>query len=63
MRFIRPKIIGKLQIKEMRAGNLAVINEIKNPPNKIIIVCDSFKDGLEIIQKLKESKTGDILYF
>ena len=35
----RPKIIGTLKIEKMMAGNWAVKNDIKNPPNKIIIPC------------------------
>jgi hypothetical protein len=63
MRFIRPKIIGTLKIQRMMAGNLAVMNDIKNSPNKIIIVCDSISDGEEIIRKIKEAKYGDVLHF
>jgi hypothetical protein len=47
----------------MRAGNLAVINDIKNPPNKIIIQCRSKEHGEEIIQAIKEAKPGDRLFF
>ena len=63
MRFVKPKIIGTLKIQKMMAGNWAVINDIKNAPNKIIIPCSSIKEGEEIIEKIKNSKTGDILYF
>jgi hypothetical protein len=63
MRFVRPKIIGTLKIQRMMAGNLSVINDIKNAPNKIRIVCDSLEHGEEIIKILKESKPGDILHF
>lgn len=63
MAFVRPKIIGTLKIQKMMAGNLAVINDIKNSPNKIIIVCDSIAHGEEIIKKIKEAKFGDVLHF
>lgn len=62
MHLIRPKILGTLKIEKMRAGNLAVINDIKNPPNKIIITCRSKEHGEEIIKLLKESKAGDLLH-
>lgn len=45
------------------AGNLAVMNDIKNAPNKIIIQCDSKQHGEEIINRIKEAKFGDILHF
>jgi len=40
----------------MMSGTLAVINDIKNPPNKIIIPCSSIEDGEEIIEKIKNKK-------
>lgn len=63
MSFIRPKIIGTLKIQKMMAGNWAVINDIKNAPNKIIIPCRSIEEGQQIIEKIKNAKYGDILYF
>jgi hypothetical protein len=63
MRFVRPKIIGTLKVCKMMAGNLAVMNDIKNAPNKIIIQCDSKQHGEEIINQIKEAKFGDILHF
>jgi hypothetical protein len=63
MRLVRPKIIGTLKIARMMAGNLSVINDIKNAPNKIRIVCDSFEHGEEIIERIKQAKPGDILHF
>lgn len=62
MRFIRPKIIGTLKINIMMSGTLAVINDIKNAPNKIIIPCYSKEHGEEIINKIKNAKFGDILH-
>ncbi len=62
MQFIRPKIIGTLKIQKMLAGNLAVINDIKNPPNKIIIQCRSKEHGNEIIEQIKAAKPGDMLF-
>ncbi|MFZ5554613.1 MAG: hypothetical protein ACOZCO_15945 [Bacteroidota bacterium] len=62
MHIIRPKIIGTLKIEKMMAGNLAVMNDIKNPPNKIIIPCRSFEHGEEIIKKIKESSPGDLIH-
>jgi hypothetical protein len=59
MLFKRPKIIGTLRIRQMMAGNLAVMNDIKNAPNKIIIQCRSIEHGEEIIDKLKGAKFGD----
>lgn len=61
MQLIRPKVIGTLKLQKMMAGNLAVINDIKNPPNKIIIKCRSKKHGEEIIQILKEAKPGELI--
>lgn len=63
MQFIRPKIIGTLKIQKMMAGNLAVINDIKSTPNKIIIPCRDKEHGLEIIELIKSAKPGDKLYF
>ena len=60
---IRPKIIGTLKIEKMMAGNLAVINDIKNPPNKIIVHCRSIEHGEEIIATIKKGKFGDLLLF
>jgi hypothetical protein len=47
----------------MMAGNLAVKNDIKNAPNKIVVQCSSYEHGEEIIKKIKESKAGEILHF
>jgi len=63
VKITRPKIIGTLKIKVMMAGNLAVVNDIKNAPNKIIVQCTSYEHGEEIISKIKESKTGETLHF
>lgn len=63
MKFIRPKIIGTLSIKTMMAGNIAVINDIKSTPNKIVIPCRSKEHGEEIIATIKEAKEGELLYF
>ena len=63
MRFIRPKIIGTLKIEKMMAGNWAVVNDIKNAPNKIIIPCKSIEEGKQIIEKIKKTKAGETLYF
>ncbi|RIJ42475.1 hypothetical protein [Pontibacter oryzae] len=62
MKLIRPKIIGTLKIEKMMAGNLAVLNEIKNSPNKIVIPCRSVEHGKEIINKIKKSKPGEVIY-
>ncbi len=62
MKLIRPKIIGTLKIEVMMAGNLAVKNDIKNAPNKIIVQCRSYEHGEEIITKIKEAKPGEILH-
>lgn len=63
MKFTRPKLIGTLKVKVMMAGNLAIINDIKNAPNKIIIQCDSMEQGEEIIEKLKAAKFGEVINF
>lgn len=63
MRFIRPKIIGTLKIKKMMAGNWAVTNGIKNPPNKILIPCKTKEEGNDIIKKIINAKTGEELFF
>lgn len=62
MRFTRPKIIGTLSICRMMAGNLSVINDIENAPNKIRIVCESYEHGEELIERIKAAKPGDVLY-
>ncbi len=62
MQLIRPKIIGTLKIETMMAGNLAVINDIKNAPNKIIIQCRSMEHGEEIISKIKAAIPGEKLF-
>ncbi|MCX8533136.1 hypothetical protein [Chryseobacterium luquanense] len=62
MRIIKPKILGTLKIQMMMAGNYAVINGIKNPPNKLIIPCDRYEHGLEIIERLKNAKVGEVIY-
>jgi hypothetical protein len=58
----RPKIIGTLKIEKMMAGNWAVTNDIKNPPNKISVPCRSIEHGEQIIKKIKESKPGDTIH-
>lgn len=63
MKFVRPKVIGTLKVKQMRAGNWAVVNDIKNPPNKIIIQCNSIAEGDEIIEQIKQANFKDILHF
>lgn len=63
MKIVRPKIIGTLKIHVMMAGNLAVMNDIKNAPNKIIVQCRSYEHGEEIIARIKETKQGDVLHF
>jgi hypothetical protein len=62
MRFVRPKIIGTLKVQEMMSGTLAVMNDIKNPPNKIIVPCESKEHGEEIIKRIKDAKFGDVLH-
>ncbi|WP_143569683.1 hypothetical protein [Tenacibaculum agarivorans] len=63
MRFKRPKIIGTLRVNMMLSGDYAVINDIKNAPNKIIIPCNTIKEGENIIEEIKKAKFGDILHF
>jgi hypothetical protein len=63
MNFKRPKIIGTLKIQLMMSGTLAVMNDIKNAPNKIIIPCVSEEHGEEIIAEIKSAKFGDKLHF
>jgi len=62
MKIIRPKIIGTLKIEEMMAGSFAVCNDINNASNKIIIPCRSVEHGEGIINKIKFSKPGEIIY-
>lgn len=62
MHFIRPKILGTLKIQKMMAGNWAVMNDFKNPPNKIIVPCRSIAHGEEIIEKIKAGKPGDKIF-
>ncbi|MDB5256760.1 MAG: hypothetical protein JWM14_1455 [Chitinophagaceae bacterium] len=44
------------------AGNLAVVNDIKSTPNKIIIPCRSLEHGQEIIEQLKNTPAGEMIY-
>jgi hypothetical protein len=62
MRVVRPKILGTLNVQLMMAGNFAVMNDIKNAPYKLIIPCDSYEHGLEIIERLKNCKVGEIIH-
>ena len=62
MRVVRPKILGTLKVQLMMAGNYAVVNDIKNAPNKLIIPCNSYEHGLEIIARLKNCKVGEVIY-
>lgn len=62
MRVIKPKILGTLKVQLMMAGNYAVMNDIKNAPNKLIIPCDSYEHGLEIIERLKSCKKGEVIF-
>jgi hypothetical protein len=62
MKVVRPKIIGTLRIRTMMAGNLAVVNDIKNAPNKLIIPCRSVEHGEEVIEKLKVTKPGEVIH-
>jgi len=59
MWLVRPKLIGTLKIRRMMAGNLAVVNDIKNAPNKIIVQCESFEHGEDIIAKIKAAPAGE----
>ena len=43
-------------------GNYAVVNGIKNAHNKLIIPCDSYEHGIEIIERLKNAKAGEVIY-
>lgn len=62
MRFKVPKIIGNLEISIMRSGTYAVINDIRNPPNKIIVPCTTVEHGNEIISKITKAKPGDLIW-
>ncbi|XOV68717.1 MAG: hypothetical protein ACFHU9_05960 [Fluviicola sp.] len=63
MRFVRPKIIGTLKVQRMMSGTLAVVNDIKNAPNKIIVPCATKEEGEEIIDEIKKAKFKDVLHF
>lgn len=63
MRFVRPKIIGTLKVQKMMAGNLCVINDIKNAPNKIRISCGSAEQGEAIIKTIRAARPGDVFHF
>ena len=45
----------------MMAGNLAVMNDIKNAPNKLIVTVDSMEHGEELISKLKTARAGETI--
>lgn len=59
LEFKVPKIVGELKIKKMMAENYAVVNGIKNAPNKIVIVSRDYEHALEIIEKIKQAKSGN----
>lgn len=61
MQITRPKILGTLKINRMMAGNLAVMNDIKNAPNKLIVTVSSGEHGEELIAKLKAARAGEII--
>ncbi len=46
----------------MMSGTLAVINDIRNAPNKIIVPCQSTEHGEEIIKRIKDAKFGEVLH-
>lgn len=46
----------------MMAGNLAVVNGIKNSQNKIIIPCENIEKGTLIINKINNAKPSEIIY-
>jgi len=52
-----------MKIKKMKAGNYAVVNDIKNAPNKILIPCCSIEHGEQIISKIKDAEYGDVVFF
>ncbi|WP_164731213.1 hypothetical protein [Entomomonas moraniae] len=47
MKLIKPKV------HNMMSGNLAIINDIRNGANKIIVPCFSIEDGKRIISLTK----------
>jgi translation elongation factor EF-1alpha len=61
MQSTRPKILGTLKISRMMAGNLAVMNDIKNAPNKLTVTVNSMEHGEELIAKLQAASPGDII--
>ena len=61
MQVRRPKILGTLKICRMMAGNLAVKNDIKNAPNKLIITVSSYEHCEELIAKLKADRDGEVI--
>lgn len=44
------------------SDNYAVMNDIKNAPNKLIILCNSYKYGIEIIERLKKCKFEEVIH-
>ncbi|MGI4834261.1 MAG: hypothetical protein ACRYFK_12465 [Janthinobacterium lividum] len=63
MQITRPKILETLKISRMMAGNLAVRNDIKNAPNKLIVTVSSYEHGeeQELIAKLKAARPGEMI--
>lgn len=61
-KIIRPKILGDLKIVKAIAGNVLVDNGIKSPPNKIRVPCESREEAVELIERLKNAKVGDVIY-
>ena len=57
----KAKNYRNFKIERMIAGNLAVINDIKNPPNKIIITCRSKEHGNKIIELIKSARPGETI--
>ena len=61
MQITRPKIPGTLKVCRMMAGNLAVMNDIKSSPDKLIVTVNSIECGEKLIAKLKAAHVGEII--
>ena len=61
--FKRPKIIGELKIIYNKAGGYSVHNNVKQGKNKVMLTCRNELHGQEIIEKLKNAKPFEIIFY
>ncbi len=62
-KLIVPKIVGDLKLIHNKAGGYSVWNGIKKGSNKIMIPCKNESEGNKIINKILDSRTGELISF